>query len=52
LLPPLQFIPLLLGYRTAEELRATYPDVSIAPAWRLLVDTLFPKVASFIYTTY
>ncbi len=51
-LPPLQFIPLLLGYRTAEELRATYPDVSIAPAWRLLVDTLFPKVASFIYTTY
>jgi len=51
-LPPLQFIPLLLGYRTAEELRATYPDVSIAPAWRLLVDTLFPKVVSFIYTVY
>ncbi len=28
------------------------PDVSIAPAWRLLVDTLFPKVTSFIYTIY
>ena len=50
--PPLQFIPLLLGYRTVEELRVTYPDVSVAPAWRLLVDTLFPKVASSIYTIY
>jgi len=50
--PPLQFVPLVLGYRTWEELRAAYPDVSVAPAWRLLVDTLFPKVASFIYTIY
>jgi len=50
--PPLQFIPLLMGYRTVEELRAAHPDVSVAPAWRLLVDTLFPKVTSFIYTIY
>ncbi len=50
--PPLQFIPLVLGYRTVEELRTTYPDVNVAPAWRLLVDTLFPRVASFIYTIY
>jgi len=50
--PPLQFIPLLLGYRTVEELRAVYPDVSIAPNSRLPVDALFPKVASFIYTIY
>ncbi len=50
--PSLQFIPLVLGYRTMEELRAAYPDVSVAPAWRLLVDTLFPKVESFIYTIY
>lgn len=50
--PPLQFIPLVMGYRTVEELRAAHPDVSVAPAWRLLVDTLFPKVASFIYTIY
>ena len=49
--PPLQFIPLVLGYRTVEELRAAYPDVSVAPVWRLLVDTLFPKVEAFIYTT-
>jgi len=51
-LPPLQFIPLVLGHRTVEELRQSYPDVHIAPAWRLLIDTLFPKVPSFIYTIY
>jgi predicted N-acetyltransferase YhbS len=50
--PPLAFIPLLLGYRTVEELRAASPDVNVKPAWRLLVDTLFPKVTSFIYTVY
>ncbi len=50
--PPLQFIPLVLGYRTVEELRTAYPDVSVAPAWRLLVDTLLPKAESFIYTIY
>jgi len=51
-IPPLAFVPLLLGYRTVEELRAAYPDVNVKPAWRLLVDTLFPKVTSFIYTVY
>jgi len=50
--PPLQFTPLVLGYRTVEQLQETYPDVSVAPASRLLVDTLFPKVTSFIYTIY
>jgi len=50
--PPLQFIPLVLGYRTREELQAAYPDVGVAPTWRLLVDTLFPQVPSFIHTIY
>ena len=50
--PPLQFIPLVLGYRTVEELRAAYPDVRVTPTGRLLVDTLFPKAESFIYTIY
>ncbi len=50
--PPLQFIPLVLGYRTREELQAVYPDVGVEPAWRLLVDTLFPQAPSFIYTIY
>jgi hypothetical protein len=50
--PPLQFIPLILGYRTVKELQTAYPDVGIASPWQLLADTLFPKVTSFIYTIY
>jgi predicted N-acetyltransferase YhbS len=50
--PPLQFTPLILGYRTWQELKAAFPDVDVTPKSRLLVDTLFPKTASFIYTIY
>jgi predicted N-acetyltransferase YhbS len=50
--PMLTFTPLVLGYRTVKELDESYPDVSVAPASRLLVNTLFPKVDSFIYTIY
>jgi hypothetical protein len=50
--PPLQFIPLLLGYRTWGELHSAYPDVSVPPTWRLLIDTLFPRMNSFLYTIY
>jgi hypothetical protein len=50
--PLLTFTPLVLGYRAVEELQAAYPDVGVAPTSRLLVDTLFPKVHSFIYTIY
>ncbi len=50
--PPLQFVPLVLGYRTVKELRAAYPDVSVASPWHLLMDTLFPKATSFIHTIY
>jgi hypothetical protein len=51
-LPPLQLVPLLLGYRTFEQLRQVYPDVGMAAGQQLLVDTLFPKLDSFIYTIY
>jgi len=51
-LPPLQFVPLVLGYHTWQELKTAFPDVDVAPQARLLVDTLFPKTASFIYTIY
>lgn len=51
-IPPPQFVPLVLGYRTREELQACYPDVGVAPDERMLVDVLFPKVESFLYTTY
>ncbi|MFL7794373.1 MAG: GNAT family N-acetyltransferase [Anaerolineae bacterium] len=50
--PPLQFTPLVLGYRTWQEIKASFPDVSVAPKARLLVNTLFPKTESFIYTIY
>lgn len=50
--PPLQCIPLVLGYRTWEDLHATYLDVSVPLTWRLLVDTLFPMVRSFLYSPY
>jgi predicted N-acetyltransferase YhbS len=51
-LPPLQFIPLVLGHRTWQELHDAYPDVNVEPKSRVLVDTLFPKTTSFIYTIY
>ena len=50
--PPLQFTPLVLGYRSADELHQAYPDAGVSPAWRLLVDTLFPKVRAFLHTVY
>jgi hypothetical protein len=50
--PPLQFTSLVLGHRTWEELRSAYPDVSVPPDWRLLIDTLFPRVKSFLHTIY
>jgi predicted N-acetyltransferase YhbS len=50
--PPLQFTPLVLGCRTWQELKAAFPDVDVTPKSRLLVDTLFPKTESFIYTIY
>jgi hypothetical protein len=51
-IPPLLFAPLLLGYRSREELRYARPDVSVGGEWQYLVDVLFPKMSSFIYTVY
>jgi hypothetical protein len=50
--PPRAFVPLTLGYRSIEEQQGSYPDLSVAGRWRLLMDTLFPKISSFIYTAY
>lgn len=44
--PPLTFLQLLLGYRSVDELTATFPDVWVRPERRLLADTLFPKIHS------
>jgi hypothetical protein len=51
-LPPMLLAPLLLGYRSHEELRQMFPDVSIHGQSRYLVDVLFPKLDSFIFTNY
>ena len=50
--PPQAFTPLVLGYRSLDELRTAYADLHVEPSCRLLVETLFPKVASFLYTIY
>jgi hypothetical protein len=50
---PLQaFTPLVLGYRSIDELRPAYADLGIPSALRLLAETLFPKLSSFLYTIY
>jgi hypothetical protein len=51
-IPPLLAAPLLLGYRSAKELSQIHHDVSVRAERRHLVDVLFPKVASFVYTIY
>jgi len=50
--PPDQLMPVVLGYRTWHELKTFYPDVSVAGEMGHVLDILFPKTASFIYTTY
>lgn len=50
--PPLLFAPLVLGWRTAGELAAIYPDFSVWAEWKLLVDVLFPRLESYLYSPY
>lgn len=50
--PPRAFTPLALGYRSLEETLQAYPDASVSPAYRLLIETLFPRTQSFLYTIY
>lgn len=47
--PPLIFLQLLLSYRSLDELRAFYPDVFADGKTKLLIDTLFPKLASTVF---
>jgi hypothetical protein len=47
-----QLTQLLLGYRSREELEAQQPDVRSAPADRMLLDVLFPRVDAFLYAPY
>jgi predicted acetyltransferase len=49
---PTVFTQLLLGHRSREELELVYPDFIVRPSHRLLIDTLFPKLSSYIHTAY
>lgn len=51
-IPPPQFIPLVLGYHSREELTKMHLDVSVGGQYRHLVDVLFPKMESFIFSNY
>jgi hypothetical protein len=51
-IPPTLVVPLLLGYKSREELAEAYPDLSIRREYRHLVDVLFPKLRAYIYTIY
>jgi len=51
-MPYAAFTPLVTGHHSFEELRFQYPDVHADGGWKLLVDMLFPKRDSYLYTTY
>ena len=50
--PPRAAVPLLLGYRNREELQDSWPDMGMPPKEAYLMDILFPKMTSHIYTIY
>ena len=50
--PPNAFTPLVLGYRSLAETLSAYSDAGVAVSDRLLIETLFPRIQSFLYTIY
>ena len=51
-IPPQTLVPLVLGYRSLDELTAAHHGANVPPRRRTLIRTLFPKTRSFIYTIY
>jgi hypothetical protein len=51
-IPPDVLVPLVLGHRSVAELAACYHDVRIDAAAVPIVEALFPRRRSFIYTIY
>jgi hypothetical protein len=43
---------LVLGYRKLDELRDAWPDIVIKAESRRIIDALFPKMESYLYTPY
>ena len=48
--PPLVFLQLLFGHRGLSELQNNYPDVWVNDEASLLVNTLFPKQVSWVWS--
>lgn len=46
------FTQLIFGYRSSDELRRWHPDFRVAPSIHFALDTLFPKLPSYVYETY
>ncbi|MBZ0286189.1 MAG: GNAT family N-acetyltransferase [Anaerolineae bacterium] len=51
-IPPLLLAPLLLGYRGRDQLRESHPDFAVWGQSGLLIDTLFPRMSSFLCENY
>ena len=51
-IPPRAAVPLVLGCRNREELRGSWPDLGMSSKEAYLMDTLFPKMVSHIYSIY
>ena len=49
-MPPPLLIQLLLGYQSCRQLMDCSLDAWVHPRASQLVDILFPKIASFVYT--
>ncbi|HVX47661.1 MAG TPA: GNAT family N-acetyltransferase, partial [Mycobacteriales bacterium] len=47
--PPLAFIPLVVGYRSLADLRATHPDAWAGNEVAAILEVLFPKVSSHVF---
>ena len=51
-IPPDAFVRLVFGYRDLDELHDAWPDITIKPASRRLLEILFPKVAAYFCMPY
>jgi hypothetical protein len=50
--PPDAFVRLVFGYRSLDELWDAWPDIVVKPEICSLVEVLFPRMRSYLYTPY
>jgi len=51
-IPPEALVRLVFGYRGLDELFDAWPDIVVKPSRRRLFDVLFPRLSSYLYSTY